>query len=601
MRVGQLNNFYRIAFKSKVTDVMLGKAPQELKDKIDRFEEKHDNATFLGEGLFARAYLFNGTNIVIKESLKTEKAKKTNSDFSQEAKYLAKLPSNLTNSQKLIANVKTEKGNYYLLSTLVNGVKPDNPTGMWEKEHFASLFRGLFELDKNKIFHGDINRGNCLISENGNANLIDYQYAEDINISNTSKNDEMFKVPPFMAPANSYMFEMANLPFYLSKLSDTNQKNEVKDVFVTYLKEKSEYYKNRTNMLRFQKASNEMIEYEQLQSKFLKNPSEKTIDVEALKLQTLYSFRQVFSITDKNSESKHNIIATIPYYLYTAACAKKLIDSAQKYQNSSSDESFKKLMDYEIKFGKYWQDKMLEDLSGSKFSSDGEYGSYKWIKRNVMLDPHWKNEKVDPEDDLSEKLKKSIGLEIGNIDDVAFKITGKNDVKSKESYVWGIYETKQEFYKIDKLIKESFDSSVPGNSSFKRDIVALNTIKNSFINSYNQAFQALEQQRIIACVPTSLKALYYATVLKKAANNLYEKTYNSQLLNYSSKQKNLALGAQSSLEKITDQLYKRALSGIDGSDSNLIDSVYYEKLNEFDLENCEKYDYNKPLKFRNDM
>jgi len=593
---------YYIPFTSRVTNVYHGQLPEGLSDKVDNFEETHQNALFLGEGLFSKAYKLNGTNYVIKESLSTPAAKRVNGTFSQEASMLSSLPSSLKNTQKLVANVKTEKGNHYLLSTLVEGEKPEPPASLWKLSHFNSLFNNLFALDEANIYHGDLNRGNCLIDNKGNVNLLDYQYAEKFNINDSTANDSKFKFPAFMMPSNAQMFEMANLPFYITNLATTNQRNNIKDCFKTYLNSKSNYCGERAELLRYSKGNKDSIRYEQLQEYYYKNPSDDMINLQAEKLQVLYAFRQAFSMTDKNNALETNIISAVPCYLYTAACAKKFVDSAEKLKNrNTNDKKLNEFLDFEIKYGEYWKSKMLRELSGEDIHPSEEYGTFKWVVRNAKLDPHWKGGKVDPDDDLSQRFKTSSTKDFDTIKDVAVLITGKNNLKSKDSYTWGLYGVKEPIYNLDQKIREGAKNQVPNNSSYNRGIAKVNILKNNFIGSFNETFNALDQQRIIACVPASIRALHNAALLKKEADTLYEKSSSSPVYNYARMQKELADNAFNTLSELTPQLYKRAIDAIKGNDKNLEEALYYEKLNEFDMKNCPQYNTNKPLIFKNDL
>ena len=596
------NRKNNVSFKSKVVQVLKGNISESLKDKVDVFEETHSNAQLLGSGLFARAYKFNDEDIVIKESMQTPEAKKANQNFEPEANALYKLPEDMGNTQKLIANVRTAKGNYYLLTTLIQGTKPVYPQTPWNIMHFQSLFRTLYLLDKSGIYHGDLNRGNCLITADNQANLLDYQWSESFDIRYQNYNDKKLKTPSFTTPSNAQMFEMANLPFYLANLINANKSSEAKQVFTNYLKAKSVYCKNRSNLLRMNNAPRESVEYESLQAELLSNPSKDVVKINALKLQVLYAFRQVFTITDKNNtENKHNIITTVPCYLYTAACAKKMEDSARKLKDNSSDTKFRKLMDYEIQFAQYWKNKMMDELSGKEISSDGEYGAFKWILRNAKLDPHWKGNSIDPEDDLSFKFKNSARLQFGKIDDVAAVLTGDNLTKPKDSYVYGILDVKDDFYAIDNYIKNATNMK-PNTNKYKNEILELKSLRENFIESFNKAFHATDQNRLIASIPAAIKALYNASLLKKEADKLYAKAgWLGSESYYATKQKELADNACIHLENIAKKLYDRAVDAINGNSSYIEECIYYEQLNDFDVRDCPKYKQRKPLKFRNDL
>lgn len=579
MRISKINSYNynsSINFSSKVKRVLLGNIDEKMKEKVDSFEETHENAKLLGKGLFAQAYLFPDSNIVIKESIPSEQARIANGNFLSEATNLSRLPEQLTNTQRLVADVETEKGNYYLLSTLVEGKKPDFSTVFWDKSSFKSLFSNMLELDKAGILHGDLNRGNCLL-DNGTVNLIDYQWADTFDIDNPDENDNKFKFPDFMMPANSQMFEMANLPYYFSRLNEENPEFSLTDLFKIYLNEKSQYCKNRANYLRGNGASSEMIEYEQLQAKFLNNPTDEVVKLEAMKLQLLYAFRQSFSMVDKNNAGKHNIISSVSSYLYTALCGKSLANMAEQLKENSTDVQFKKFMDYEKRFGEYWKNKIIDELSGSKLSADGEYGTFKWVVRNAQLNPHWKNGKVDIDDDISDKFQSSMNKEFGSVNDISSVLSDKQ-TELKQGTLQISDDTKKKFDKANEVIGEFANKLPPRTVLYARNVRALNILSKNFTNSFYDSYYAMQQQDVLSCMSASIKALYNASVLKKEADNFYIKVDKS-LEPYAKEQMSLSGYSIHALYHIIQNLYKDIMEKIEEDDKD----INYTNLNEFNV------------------
>lgn len=579
MRISKINSYNynsSINFSSKVKRVLLGNIDEKMKEKVDSFEETHENAKLLGKGLFAQAYLFPDSNIVIKESIPSEQARIANGNFLSEAINLSRLPEQLTNTQRLVADVETEKGNYYLLSTLVEGKKPDFSTVFWDKSSFKSLFSNMLELDKAGILHGDLNRGNCLL-DNGTVNLIDYQWADTFDIDNPDENDNKFKFPDFMMPANSQMFEMANLPYYFSRLNEDNPEFSLTDLFKTYLNEKSQYCKNRANYLRGNGASPEMVEYEQLQAKFLNNPTDEVVKLEAMKLQLLYAFRQSFSMVDKNNAGKHNIISSVSSYLYTALCGKSLANMAEQLKENSTDVQFRKFMDYEKRFGEYWKNKIIDELSGSKLSADGEYGTFKWVVRNAQLNPHWKNGKVDIDDDISDKFQSSMNKEFGSVNDISSVLSDKQ-TELKQGTLQISDDTKKKFDKANEVIGEFANKLPPRTVLYARNVRALNILSKNFTNSFYDSYYAMQQKDVLSCMSASIKALYNASVLKKEADNFYIKVDKS-LEPYARKQMSLSGYSIHALYHIILNLYKDIMEKIEEDDKD----INYTNLNEFNV------------------
>ncbi|MBQ3641893.1 hypothetical protein II906_08230, partial [bacterium] len=311
MKISPINQNPNIKFKSKIKKVISGALTKSIADSVDIFEETHKNAKKLGSGLFATAYVLEPSGFVIKESLADNHAKAQNGCFYHEAKALAMIPPKMKQTQKLVALAQTEKDNYYLISTFIQGKSVRYPERPWSPHSFQSLFNVMFALDKEGIYHNDINQGNCLIDNRAEVNIIDYQFAEKFKIDDTRKNDKEFKTPYFMMPSNAQMFEMASLPWYFLSMEKTAKKQEIHDCFKTYLDIKSSYAQKRADYLASLGSNPQKTEYESLQAKFFKNPSEDMINLQAKKLQILYSFRKTFSIIDNNSKNDKNIASAV--------------------------------------------------------------------------------------------------------------------------------------------------------------------------------------------------------------------------------------------------------------------------------------------------
>ena len=423
------NRFFN--FGSKIKNVISGEVTEELAQKVDDFEETHKNAKMLGSGLFATAYILNGTNCVIKESLPTKLAKKQNDNFYPEAAALSRIPPSVVNTQKLIAHVLTQKGNFYLLSTFAEGAPASYPKHPWNKNSFDGLFETLFSLDKAGIYHNDINEANCLIDKNHKASTIDYQFAR--RFSNVDMdNYRRLKTPRIMAPANAQMFEMASLPWYIKSMSKTAPKKEVRNLFKSYLESKSQYAKQRALYLRQDPNCKEKARYELLQAKYLENPTDEMIDLQAKKLQIMYSFRKTFSITDPNNNQDKNIASAIQSYIYTIAAAKDMENYANYLASKTYDLNLKEFLALEATFARFWCETMEADL-GLEYSD----GVYPWLQRNAELnlkhdirvveeyDDYWGpstytvDHGISEEEDLSSNFEAAEHILPETIDDIA--------------------------------------------------------------------------------------------------------------------------------------------------------------------------------------
>lgn len=535
MRISPIikNNF--INFKSKVTNVYQGKICDELAQKIDVFEETHANAKELGNGLFARAYVLNGTNCVIKESLPDESAKKQNASFAIEADALEMLPATVKNTQRLIARVRTEKGNPYLLSTLVVGAPASYPNNPWNKKSFDGLFKTLFSLDEAGIYHNDINQANCLIALNGEVSVIDYQFAEKFNISETSDNADKFKIKSTMMPANAQMFEMASFPWYIRKMSKTTSKGEVRNTFKTYLQAKSEYAKARAFYLIENNYSGQMRDYELLQAKFLENPTEEMIDLQAKKLHLMYSYRKTFSVIDSNNNKDKNIGSAIQSYIYTIAVAKDMENYAKHLKTEAKDSDLKEFLKMEQDYASFWCNMLIDELGLNK-----EDGVYSWLERNATLNlkheyvtiddydinfgPYTYQEDIGPseQEDLRAIFEASDKNQVHNIDDIAqmiikdefSKITPKFDINKKESIVDSVIELSNQIEQNQGSIKLNVIDD---------DVIDYLIKRKNYLNSAKEVIAIANEEKYNKLISVALLTEYKKNVANEAFQKINSK------------------------------------------------------------------------------
>lgn len=375
---------YNTNFGSKVVKVIYGENNEMLNDKIDKFEQSKTNATQIGQGKFATVYRFNNTGEVIKSAYKTD-------IFTNEAKALSLLPKRLKNTQQLISYVKTEDGNYHLISTFQDGQVPHPDNVRWTNSHFHSLMDNIYKLDKSGINHMDLNRKNCLLESNGNVDFIDYQWAEPFNV--LDKNPKMLRTK-FELPSNILIFEKAGLTSYLAKTNDAEHR---KETLKLYLQNKADFLERRRNYVLSQintdsipEETENAIKYDKICSKVYRNPSDEVVDLEAKKLQFLYSHRQISTLIDPNLEKDAQIITVPTLYLYTLESTKDFINSAKELENSSTDDTMKTYAKYQQEYG---------DIYMRRFK-DWSCGTFEWILRNT------KGEAYNPSDDLSFDMNK---------------------------------------------------------------------------------------------------------------------------------------------------------------------------------------------------
>lgn len=538
MRIFPINTYNQTNFKSKVKQVYSGSMPDSLKDEVDKFEESHKNASVLGEGLFARAYLLNGTNYVIKETLPGEYAKSRNGNFFHEAKMLAALPESIANTQRLVAHAATEKNNYYLISTLVPGEAASHPYNPWSSKSMTGLFDTLFQLDAAGIYHNDVNQANCLIDEKGQVGAIDYQFARKFSVDFNTENSKEFKTPPFMMPANVQMFEMASLPWYFRSMNKEAPKGDMRKAFGNYLEAKSVYAMQRAMYLEKLGYYPQKMEYELLQSKYYTNPTDDMIDLQAKKLQMMYGFRKTFSIIDPEGKTDKNIASAPSAYISTAAYAKDLIDKAKEIKENTNDSDLKKFMDYEIDFGKYWRDEMLDELS---VVNGG--GVWSWIERNARLQPahdieyednwetmhvYYTDNGIPKGEDLSGKFKASEEFDPESIQNVGAMIARKS-----ESPAQPIDKNNPNYKNISTIATKLTEQMALDNKSYNASdvndaVIQYEILKQKFIALNKKALIAANNENYNAAIPNAIMAVYYGSLAQKALTNFEDKDFKKE-------------------------------------------------------------------------
>lgn len=372
----------KIRFGSKVIQVIYGENNSNLNDKIDEFEKSKSNATPIGQGKFATVYKFNNSNEVIKSS---------NTDtFTNEAKSLYTLPKDLKNTQKLISYVKTEDGNYHMISIFQNGENPHPNRARWTNSHFHCLMDNIYKLDKSGINHMDLNRKNCLLESGGKVSFIDYQWAEQFEI--LEQNPQMLRTK-FELPSNLLIFEKAGLTSYLAK---SNNSPHGKETLKLYLKNKADFLERQRNYI-LSKTENSVwrpenienaIKYSKICSDIYRNPDDKIINLEAKKLQFLYSHRQISTLIDSNLERDAQILSVPTLYLYTIENVKDFIKSAKKLELQTTDKTQKAYAQSQQEYGNFY----LQQFK------NWSVGTFDWILRNA------KGETSYQDDDLNSAM-----------------------------------------------------------------------------------------------------------------------------------------------------------------------------------------------------
>lgn len=357
-----------------------------LSKELSDFVDGKNNAAILGEGKFGETYRFkdaNLRNVVIKKSKGEYK-----DDYLLEYNNLVKVPTNKVGGQAGIARaVNSATGDYYLLSTMAEGKEISN-FNRYTDSHLKSLFNKMFELDKVGIYHGDLNGKNILLTQSGEINFIDYQWAQVVDKSNffDSKKIEKLLLPASHFPENAQMFEMATMPYYLESIGTQKDKE---DFLKMYLQNKSAYHSKRCQYIK-QITQNwpysselasirDSLAAEEAKAKVYRNPSDKLLKLELKKFQFLSDYRDAYGHVDPNIFER-NILTSSSSYLCSISSVQDFRKEIAKQLVTCTDRDMRAYLKAQQDYGDFWYQSLRS------FSSDTFDYVMRAITKNLNYD-----------------------------------------------------------------------------------------------------------------------------------------------------------------------------------------------------------------------
>lgn len=294
--------------------------------------------------------------------------------FSKEAEVLKKVPKSLSKSQRFVDYFKDPKTNRdILVSTFAKGKRGVLTTD----KHFNSIFESLLLLDREGIYHGDLNMGNCLFDD-GEINLIDFGEGSFFNLGDSF--DEMY--PSFMLKSNICNLEQNGIPDCIKKWHEMGLNS--KEIFKKYLAEKGKFYSKHSALLG-ESTPKEAKLYEKNLAKVLLNPSDDVIENELRRMDLLYTFEDAdtavnyrkipemgirnWNLTIQKANSMlHRINETLKkplcedertYFEFQKQIAEKLLETYKDWGNStitwingSMEKNYSELSPHEKEFRK---------------------------------------------------------------------------------------------------------------------------------------------------------------------------------------------------------------------------------------------------------
>ena len=325
------------------------------------FSSDDYRATYLGGGVSGDAYrvqVDGDTKYVIKEA----KAKKCTDPIygpggiEHEYEMLKKYETD-DKFQKGIALMKTEDGNYFLISHFAQG-EPAGKDGYslnrMSQENIKDTLNILDQMDNDEVFNPDWNLGNIFYKgDRYFPKMLDLQWAYS-----TSSASDFFHFVPGENKTNMVAFEGGAVASYMHHLYDeTGSKSQTRDFLKMYLKERAKHCDTSNRLERVRKA-------------VYQNPTEDVLDAEILRLSILKNHNHQFLYNDKQNEEPRDMLKGLRYMARANFSAKMLSEfQPQGYVSGEQSEYFEEMR----KFGKDWHDK----------TKDWYKGSINWMKRLV--------------------------------------------------------------------------------------------------------------------------------------------------------------------------------------------------------------------------
>jgi len=298
---------------------------------------------------------------------------------------------------------------FAIQKTLVTGSKANPITNPITKEHFVNLLNTLYRLDESGIYHGDIDPAHVFYKKDGSINLDFFRFGKLFDFRNTAENkNNSPNVPEFMMPSNAFMFEHASLNQYLSKVED----RELADnLFKSYIKATAHYHTKRADYLAKQEnVPQEMLEYEQLQAEFLKNPSDEIIDLRKNRMLFLYQQREAFTEWDEgggacgHTPNSQKQAGSVLGWLNTISTNINFIKKANELESKTDDPKLKKYYSFEKRLGEYWLNNYQNWVSG--MANWACEGIMKIEDNEVVQRMNTNFENIKNDDNLNTKLEK---------------------------------------------------------------------------------------------------------------------------------------------------------------------------------------------------
>lgn len=174
-----------------------------------------------------------------------------------------------------------------------------------------------------------------------------------------TKNAACDKFPRFSSPSNLRYFEHSTILPYIDKLNKEEGATKARGFFKNYLMARSDFHAKKAEFLEQQTQAKTpltkrqlrdlkaMVKYERLQAKIFRNPSEKIMNLELLRIQSDFAVH----LASLNEFLGQNYPRAFFRQLQSLACIKDFNQHIKTFSKSSTPLEIKEYLDFQRKYG----------------------------------------------------------------------------------------------------------------------------------------------------------------------------------------------------------------------------------------------------------
>ena len=273
--------------------------------------------------------------------------------------------------------------------------------------HIKNMLSNIRNLDKARIFHGDIEKGHVYYSKDGAVQIDCFRFGS---IMEEAEDRINWEFPQRIAPTNLYDFENNCLGDYLKQINDDE---EEKEFIKQYLKISKDFHKKKAEDLKKAGASEEQIKFEELQAKLYTNPDDDIVRITRDRIKYKYIQREGYTEWDEGNNGacghdKDEARAVKGVNLYFDAwkeCVSQEIDIYSLF-NRTEEKDKKEILYYLDSYTKHWDRNYTKSINGMAnwtISPNNENNkSYRNLDRRVVNNFNYLYRKTSKTTNMSE-------------------------------------------------------------------------------------------------------------------------------------------------------------------------------------------------------